>query len=312
MNKISVLIILSILASSALFGLSDNAGTSEMTFLKMAFSPKAASMGGAGVGYAKGPHALLSNPASMSFERDLSVGTSFGVLYAGITGGDVVAQKGFDFGKLGMSVRFISYGTMERTNIDGDVIGDFSATDLALSVAYSREIFDKFSFGIAPFFASSSIDSTSAAAIGVDMGVLMKFDYGRGQIGAVLKNAGTVFSAHLDSAQSLPLNAGVGASYRLKGLPVFATAQGDWFADEGFTAGFGIDFMQLKPLSLRLGYKLRDKIDGELAKDETLRGLTAGFGIDYRGMVVDYAFEHYGELGMTHKFGLAYEGFGQR
>ena len=311
MKKTTIAIIMLSMISGTLFGLSDNAGTSEMAFLKMGFSPRVASMGGAGTGYAKGPHAMLSNPASMSFERDISVGTSFGVLYAGITGGDIVAQKSFDFGKLGAAVRFISYGSMDRTNIDGEVTGSFSATDLAFSLAYSREIFDKVSLGISPFFASSSIDSTSSAALGVDVGALLKFDHGRGQVGVALKNAGTVFSAHVDSTNPLPLNASFGASYRLKGLPIYATAQGDWFADEGFTAGFGVDFVQLKPLSIRAGYHLRDKIEGELAKDETLRGLTAGFGIDYRNLIIDYAFEHYGELGMTHKFGIGYDGFGQ-
>ncbi len=309
MNKTKcIFLVLSIIASLSL-AISDNAGTSEMAFLKMTFSPKAASMGGAGVGYAKGPHALLINPASMSFERDLSVGTSFGVLYAGITGGDVVAQKAFGFGKLGISAKFITYGTMDRTDDQGEVIGDFGATDLAFSVAYSREIFDNFSIGIAPYFASSSIDTTSSVAVGVDIGGLFKFDHGRGQIGVALKNAGTVMTAHVDTSSPLPLNASVGASYRLKGLPIYASAQGDWFCDEGFTAGFGIDFVQLKPLNIRAGYKLRDKVDGDLADDETLRGLTAGFGIDFKDIIVDYAFEHYGELGMTHKFGLAYEGF---
>ncbi len=293
------------------YAISDNAGTCEMTFLKMNFSPYSAALGGATAGYANGPDGMLSNPASMSFEKDLSVGTSFGVLYAGITGGDIVAQKGFAFGKLGLSIRFLTYGSMDRTNGSGEVEGSFGATDMAFSVAYSREIGNHISIGIAPFFAMSSIDTFSSSAVGFDIGGIYKFDHGRGRLGIALKNAGTNISANIDSASSLPLNASVGTSYRLKGLPLYALAQGDYFSDGGFTGGFGIEVVQFKPLYIRAGYRIRDNIDGDLAEGETLRGLSAGFGLDLSGISADYAFEHYGVLGMTHKFAIAYDGFGK-
>jgi len=308
MKKKIFIAVLFALAISA-FAVSENAGTCEMTFLKMQFSPHAAAMGGAFTGFATGPDAMLANPASMTFEKETSVGTSFGVLYAGITGGDVVAQRGFSFGKLGLGLRFLTYGTLDQTNDQGEVIGTFGATDLAISAAYSREIVENIAIGIAPFFASSSIDTTSATAIGVDIGALYKFDHGRGRVGLALKNAGSIIAAHVDTSGALPLNASIGASYRLKGLPVYASAQGDWFADDGYTAGFGLEVVQLKPLYLRAGYKLREKVEGDFAEGEILRGLTAGFGLSYKGIIADYAFEHYGVLGMTHKFAVAYDGF---
>ena len=145
-----IILIAMVIISSA-FGVSEYAGTSGMTFLKIDFSPRASALGDASVGYANGPDGLLSNPAAMSFERDLSVGTSFGSLYAGISSGYLVAQKGFSFGKLGLSTRFVSYGTMDRTDEQGNVVGDFGSTDLAISLLYSREIVDHLAIGFAPF-----------------------------------------------------------------------------------------------------------------------------------------------------------------
>jgi len=290
------------------FALPETAGTSGMAFLKVDFSPYTCALGGAGVGYAVGPHGILSNPASMSFERQTSVGTSFGLLYAGISGGDLVAQRGFSFGKLGLSFRFLTYGSMDRTDISGNVTGDFGATDLAVSLAYGREIVENISVGFAPFFASSSIDTFSAMAVGIDVGALYKFDRGRGRVGLALKNAGSQISAFVENSDPLPMTVNLGASYRLKGLPIFALAQGDWANDAGFSGGFGAEFVQLKPLYIRAGYRIRPKLSGELANDD-LNGIAAGFGLRYKDIWADYSFEYYGALGMVHKIGVSYDGF---
>ncbi|RKZ31194.1 hypothetical protein DRQ36_03005 [bacterium] len=306
--KLIITLFIIVLITSA-FAISENAGTSGMTFLKMNFSPSACALGGATVGYAVGPDGFLSNPAAMSFERQTSAGTSFGVLYVGLTAGDVVAQRGFSFGKLGLAFRFLTYGSMDKTDSNGDILGSFGATDLAVSLAYSREIAEHISIGFAPYFAYSSIDTFSAMALGADIGALYKFDHGRGRLGFVLKNFGAQISAFVDTTDPLPMTTSLGASYRLKGLPLFAIAQADWAVDAGFSSGFGIEIVQLKPLYLRVGYRIRERITGDLADGETLDGLTAGFGLRYSNIWADYSFEHYGVLGTTHKFGVAFDGF---
>ncbi len=304
------IIVIALIISSSVFAIYEFAGTSGMTFLKMNFSPRAAALGDASVGYANGPDGMLSNPAAMSFEKDMSVGTSFGMLYAGISSGHLVAQKRFGFGKIGIATRFVSYGTMDRTDGQGEVLGDFGSTDLAFSVLYSREIFDNFSLGFAPFFASSSIDTFVATAIGVDLGALLKFDRGRGRVGMAVKNLGGQLSACIEKKDTLATTVGLGASYRLKGMPVYALAEGDYCRDSGFSAGFGMELVHFKPLSIRAGYRIRDKVSGDLAEGEALmNGLTAGFGLHHKGIYADYSFQHYGVLGFTHKFAVAFDGF---
>jgi len=309
MKTATIYVIALLCAAISVFALPEGSGTSGMTFLKMNFSPYASALGGVTAGYSNGPDGFLGNPASMSYEKETSVGTSFGVLYTGISGGDVVAQREFTFGKLGLGIRFLTYGTMDRTDSLGNVIGSFGSTDLAFSVAYCREIANNISLGLAPFFATSSIDTFSSQAIGVDIGMLYKFDRGRGRAGLTLRNLGGQVSAFVDSTDPLPLMASLGASYRLVGLPVYAIAQGDWSNDAGFSGGFGLEIIQLKPLYLRVGYRIRPMLSGDLAEDDVLNGLTAGFGLQYMNIHADYAFEHFGVLGVTHKFAIAYDGF---
>ncbi|MCD6501174.1 PorV/PorQ family protein [bacterium] len=303
-----IILIAMVIISSA-FGVSEYAGTSGMTFLKIDFSPRASALGDASVGYANGPDGLLSNPAAMSFERDLSVGTSFGSLYAGISSGYLVAQKGFSFGKLGLSTRFVSYGTMDRTDEQGNVVGDFGSTDLAISLLYSREIVDHLAIGFAPFFASSSIDTFVSTALGLDFGAMFKFQRGRGHVGLAVKNLGGQLSGYVEKKDTLATTLSLGTSYRLEGLPVYALAQGDYCRDSGFSGGFGLELIGLKPLYIRAGYRIRPKVSGDLAEGESLNGLTAGFGLKYNGIYADYSFQHYGVLGFTHKFAVAYDGF---
>lgn len=289
--------------------LPESAGTCGMTFLKIDFSPRTSSMGGASAGFAGGPDGLLGNPASMSFEKKAAVGTGFGLYYAGISGGYIVAQRDFGFGKLGLSTRFLIYGKMDRTDDLGNITGEFGSTDLAISVAYSREIFDDLSVGIAPFFASSSIDTFGAAAIGADIGVLYKFDHGKGRAGMSIRNIGVQLSGFVESKDTLPAIIAAGASYRLTGLPVCVLAQGDYSLDAGFSGGFGLELIELKPLYIRAGYRIRPRVSGELAEGETWNGITAGFGLHYKDIWTDYAFQHYGVLGMTHRFAISYDGF---
>jgi hypothetical protein len=305
MKKVWILVLL---FTASVFAVSENAGTSGMTFLKIDYSPYSASLGGATSGYAIGPDGFLSNPASMSFEKDLSFGSSFGLLYAGISDGDLFVQKGFSFGKLGLAGRFVTYGSMDKTDSLGNVIGDLSATDIAISAVYSKEVIERLSIGIAPFFASSSIDDFSGVAFGCDLGSLYKFDRGKGRVGLTAKNIGVLSWANSDSSDPLPTTVSLGASYRLQGLPLFAMAQGDWSNDAGFSGGFGIEVVQLKPLYLRVGYRIRPHISGELADNEDFNGIAAGFGLKLKGVYADYSFQHFGALGMTHKFAISYDG----
>lgn len=310
MKIIRISFIISFLLCS-IYALSETAGTSGMTFLKIDFSPLSSALGGATASFANGPDGILSNPASMSFENKTSAGTSFAVLYSGITGGNVVAQRGFDFGKLGFSFRFLTYGTMDRMSQEGDLLGEFGSTDLAFSVAYSREIAENISLGAAPFFATSSIDTFSAMAFGLDLGAIYKFNRGKGRIGLTAKNIGTQTSAFVDTTDPLPTNVSLGVNYRLAGLPLIACVQGDWFNDMGFSGGAGFEIIQLKPLFLRVGYRYRPRLSGELAEDDMLNGFSGGFGVKYNGIYADYSFQHFGTLGFTHKFAVAYDGFGR-
>ena len=302
-------LIISLILVVSIYALPESSGTCGMTFLKMDYSPRSSALGQASVGFADGPDGMMANPAQMSFERNMSVQSSFGLLYGGITLGSIAGQREFDFGRLGFHVKFVSYGSMDRTDEEGQIIGSFGSTDMAFSVLYSREITENISIGLAPFFASSSIDTFSALAVGTDFGALYRFDRGKGRVGFGMKNLGTEVSAFVDTTDPLPIIASLGASYRLKGLPVYALAQGDWSQDAGFSGGFGMEIIQFKPVYLRLGYRIRPLLSGDLVENEFLNGMSAGFGVKTKNIFVDYSFQHYGSLGFTHKFALAYDGF---
>lgn len=305
MKYIAIFLIITV---SCAFAISESAGTAEMTFLKMAFSPRDASLGNATVGFADGPHGMFANPAGIAFEKKLSVASSYNRLYVDINAGDIVAQKDLGVGHLGIGARFVSYGEMDETDASGNVIGSFSSSDIAVSAAFAREIVDDLAVGISPFFAITNIADYSAYAVGADFGLLYRFDRGRGRAGIAVKNAGALFSDS-NVEETLPLTACGGASYRLQGLPLYFMSQLDYSVDSELSGGFGIEIIQFKPLYVRAGYRIRPRISGELAEGEELNGLSGGFGLEFDEFHVDYSLEHYGVLGLTHKFGLAYDGF---
>ena len=64
----------------------------------------------------------------------------------------------------------------------------------------------------------------------------------------------------------------------------------------------GVEDVVLSLLALRAGYTLNLSDPGL----DGLTGVTAGFGLAYRGIALDYAFLPSGDLGTAHRVSLTY------
>ena len=203
---------------------------------------------------------------------------------------------------LGITIDSLSYGSLRRrtlSNPDGAGLGTFSPSALSAAVGFAFPVTDAASIGAAVRHTRETIDGTTGAAFSADVGgqaVLSEDPLLRA--GLAVQNAGP--PTRFDSAtEKLPLNVrwGLAAGFGLLDHPFVLLADAN-HDDEGrlvMQAGLTTPVSEL--VTLRVGYNGRN--DAGL-------GLTAGFGVAWGKLSMDYAVAPYGALGLAHQLSLGY------
>lgn len=149
-------------------------GTVGYTFLELPAMARQASLGDA-VGTVVEGGAVLSlfaNPGILGLQTGWHFGADYSHWIADIqhnTAG-LVIPAGI-MGNVGIGVNVVNFGDMTHTNVEGDVLGSYSAQSIALGVTYSRLLTDKFSWGIRLNGVRETIHTYLSQNILVDMGI---------------------------------------------------------------------------------------------------------------------------------------------
>jgi Type IX secretion system protein PorV len=151
-------------------------GTTTANFLEIGFGATANSMGDAFTSIANDASAIYWNPAGLSNIENGEVMFAYQPWFADIN--TTFSSAAFKVGNLGtfaVGIVGINYGEMDVTtmSMQNGTGESFSASDIAVSLAFSRKLATWFSFGVAAKYISSSIWHSTATAIALDMGVLI-------------------------------------------------------------------------------------------------------------------------------------------
>ena len=152
-------------------------GTTSANFLEIGTSSRAVSMGEAFVSLADDVNSAYWNPAGLAFVNGLELGVSSQDWVVGITHSTFAAA--IDMGSYGtLSTWFtdFDYGSTEVTNIlNQNGTGEyFNANELAASISYGRNLVEWFAFGASIKTISSNIWHSTARAVALDLGVIVK------------------------------------------------------------------------------------------------------------------------------------------
>ena len=193
-NKFLCTIICLLLSASLIYATgNDNTGTSAANFLKIGIGPRGTAMGGAFVAHVNDVSALYWNPAGIA---------SINALEVSVTHTDWILDFGHNFfavaypmgnlGTIGLSLNSLSMGDMERTSpSEPNGTGSFfSASDMALGLAYARRLTDRFAVGVKVKFVQESISYSSASTIAVDAGTQFETAFYGMRIGMSISNFG--------------------------------------------------------------------------------------------------------------------------
>lgn len=291
-------------------------------FLNLTASPRAAALGGNQVAI---PDADVSffdvNPGYVTEElhRNFSVNylNHIGGLDMGFVNG---AWHLRDIGTLGVGIRYLNYGEMQRTDESGIVTGDFNAGDLAFTTGITREWFEGLHAGASVSLIYSSYAEYSSTAIGLNLGARYYFEDLGLHVGAAVLNIGSQLSAFDTRREKLPLDVRVGISRRLEYIPirlmVTAHSLNRWKletqndVDPGFTEyffrhlKFGGELLLSENVMLRAGYDHLKHQELKTSNRLDSAGFSYGLGIRYRGITFDFSRSSFSELGGVTRIGI--------
>ncbi|MDD4050460.1 MAG: PorV/PorQ family protein [candidate division Zixibacteria bacterium] len=207
-------------------------------------------------------------------------------------------------GSIGLSVVFLSYGTIQYTDEGGAVIGEGHPLELAVALSYGSSLTSQLKWGLTGKFVHSRLSDIGAgqergegiaSAFALDMGILYKIT-DRLQFGAAITNIGPNIT-YIDKAQSdpLPRNLGIGFSYKILNSTynklIVQTELNKILVNMDHGIGteleyairhIGAEYVYANLIALRAGYKYD--------KEGQVKHLTFGAGLQLAGGRLDFAY----------------------
>jgi hypothetical protein len=279
-------------------------------------SARAAAMAGAFVTIGSDPNGIFYNPALLATIDSVSHVSISGFKHVlDINSGSLAAASRLDgFGGVGAAVTFMSYGSFNRTDRNGNMDGTFSSQDIVLALGWGNDLGEGFSAGIGGEVIFSSIETYSSTALALNGGLYFEDTASRVQAGLALMHLGAQVSGFGEQSESLPLDLKLGVSHNLRGLPLLLAVnfsqlldEKDALLDRFSSFSIGGEFTLSDPLRLRVGYDNRVRQDVSFGGSKGLAGLSAGFGVLVDVYRFDYGFTSLAGIGSQHRITLATE-----
>ena len=276
----------------------EKAGTTSGQFLKLGAGARAVAMGEAFTGISDDATTIYWNPSGINSMTNKELSVMYAMWFEGISYNNLFYVHPMEIGNFGLGVQYLSYGSLEGLDANGNPTGTFSPIDLAVVVSYARSV-KGIDTGITVKYISSKIKET-ASAIAIDIGAMKRIIEDKLNIGLVVKNVGTKLK-YITEEESLQMSINIGAGYKitkdlLTAIDIKLPSDNEIAVSVGGEYNYKI--IQDIIISGRLGYNT-------ITKDlEGLKGITTGLGINYKNYKFDYAFVPYGDLGNTHRISL--------
>jgi hypothetical protein len=295
----------------------EKVGTVGFQFLEMGAGPRGVAMGEAMVAATEGIESIYWNPAGLrTIERPTAL-FSYGTWPADIRHqfAAYAMKPGFMPGVVAVSVTALTMDPMlVRTATSPDGVGvQFTCSDLALGLSYTRVFTDKFAAGGTLKWVHSSLgDLTALGEPGLgdfsvstvvgDFGTLYNTGFRSLKIGLCIQDMGAE-ATYIEEPVPVPVTFKFGVSMNIietPGQTVTVAAEFKHPSDTSEKVNVGAEYSLNGMYFLRAGYKLN--------YDE--ESFTAGGGVKVTfgplgSMGVDYSYSDFGYLGAVQRIGVS-------
>lgn len=300
-------------------------GTRVFEFLNVTTSPRQAALGGnAQSMWDSDPNMALWNPALMNNKSHNQVALNYVGYLADIQFGTMSYVYQWDRENFfSIHGQYVDYGSFLQTDQIGNISGDFTAKDAAVTLGYARNLSDFFTVGVNAKFIHSQIESYASYGVAADLGVVFHdIDYDT-NVSLAIRNIGKQIKAYDNVTESLPFQINLGISHKLEHVPLELSATlhdlqkfdiSQQIAENNQETSkirkaidhlsVGAELFSERNFNLRFGYNF--KRGNELGTDLTksFSGLTAGFGLKINAFRFEYAHARYNSSANANHIGI--------
>jgi len=298
---------------SSLLASSDNAGTKNGNFLKLATDARGTALGNLMSSMAQGAESLRWNPAGLALsEMREAVGTHV-EYYQGIRLENLSYAHPLGEGALGGNLFYMTAGELDGRDLNGNPTGDFDFYNMVGSVGYGHKVYTRSEgadiyLGGEVKIVQEKIADQSFNNAAIDVGVMVS-PIDNLMTGVALRNLSS-------SKADFPREITGSATYTPPFLKLFTGGVGFSYANDApmrYTVGGEYKIPEYYNTALRASYQNTDDLDD--SEDSAIKGLRGaglaglrfGTGFEYRAPVarelrlgLDYTMAPFGALGISH------------
>ena len=275
-------------------------GTSTgVSYLKLPFTARSASMGEAFVAEPSRLNSLTLNPSNIIHTTQLELLVSHTEWIQDIQSEYFAVAYPVDFGTLAFAVSSSSAGEIEIREKPGPPLATFTAHSASLQASYATTISPSLGVGISAKFLYEKLYIEEATGFALDAGLLYFLPVKGFILGVSVANVGEM-GAFVQQETELPMTARLGATYTTN-IDDFVLTFGSHYVSEKRSLTnklhLGAEANYQHKFAFRLGYQ----------SGYDVRSISGGIGVEYEWLSFDYGYVPFSHgLGTAHLFTLGF------
>jgi hypothetical protein len=286
------------LAITLAYGQVDSSGEYGFKFLSIPTDPASLALAGRAPDGLSVTSAFAIQPAISTIDKQRSVGVSHTKWLQETDFTNVYYSYSTRRNHFGLLLRNLSYGTIEKRDEAGNIIGSYSPLDLGVMANYSLRITPSQYLGLNAGVLYEKLATASSIGLSTDLGYTWLPPIADTKLSLAIRNIGLSTKMN-DEAIDLPLLADLDLS---KGISInearlLVGASVSKPIDEELKGTVHSELSYRDLLYLRAGYRI----------NYSGNALSAGLGIRYQNFGVDYGWaDSVDELSSIHSLALSY------
>jgi hypothetical protein len=320
-------------------GFCQSGSAGAFSFLKLTLPARLAASGGSPLAvFDKDINLAIYNPSLITKDIDKHLTFNFTDYFTDIHGGSAAYSGTYKkLGSLTASLQFLNYGTFKQADADGNILGEFYASDYAFQLGWGRSLHPFFSMGANVKIIYSKYESYSSSAVAVDVAASYHSKSKRTAASLIARNLGRQLKPYVEgSDEDLPGELILSLSHKLEKAPLLihliGTRLEKWdltYSDpdnrkptvdpltgekipeklfESFADNFarhlvaGASFIPSENFQITHGYNYLRRHEMKLESRTALVGFSWGVGLRIKMFHINYARAAYHLSGSTNHF----------